>query len=264
MSARDLIHGPYSPPRVSVGDSIICQIRGELRVHSWSDRGAIMWPLGIREGKSPGRPSLVLTGDLVRAVETESAIAVARHWGTTWRTVRVWRRALGVGRMTEGSRRLAVELGRPDMAIESEKGTAASLLPESRKRRDAAHSTTIRGRKPHPNTIEASRRAHQTKRWRMRVAAKNRLRALDAGKPLTTHDPERLRRALEMLAGGATLAEVAGVMNITKQAVDQLLRHSTTRKQRVTGKSFIRPRCTCGLYCMWYARRIGHVCRGGR
>lgn len=158
---REIRYGPYNPPRVDVGDEIQCEMRGLIRVHSWSDRGPIMWPLGIRNGASPGRPAMVLTGDLVRAVRKEAAIAIAHHWGTTWRTVRVWRRALGVDRMTEGSLDLARELGRPEIAALSTIGNAASLQPNSRKKRDESHSRSMRGRKPKAETIQAIRN-----RWR--------------------------------------------------------------------------------------------------
>jgi hypothetical protein len=143
---RNLRFGLYHPPRVTVGDDIQCEMRGWMRVHSWRDAGKIMWPLGIRGGPSPGRPSMVLTGDLVEAVRREAAIAVAQHWGTTWRTVRVWRRALGVERMTEGSTRLAEELGNMDIGKYADAGNAASLAPASRKRRDAAHSESLRNK----------------------------------------------------------------------------------------------------------------------
>ena len=60
--------------------------------------------------KKPGLHSRIVCGDLIRAVQTESEIAVAHHWGVTPNTVSRWRQALCVPRMTEGSRKLAVAL----------------------------------------------------------------------------------------------------------------------------------------------------------
>jgi hypothetical protein len=161
MPNRDIRFGPYAPPGVDLGDEIQCEIRGLITVHSWSDRGAIMWPMGLRSGASPGRPAMILTGDLVRALRRESAIAVANHWGTTWRTVRVWRRALGIGRMTEGSTLLASEVGElSDVAQYAYEGQAASMA--SRKRRDAAHAATLRAKAGWPEHMKALSR----KRWR--------------------------------------------------------------------------------------------------
>jgi hypothetical protein len=68
-------------------------------------RGRIQWPRVIPIGMKSG-PSLLLAYDLERAVRLESAIAVAYWWGVTQATVSRWRRALGVGRMTEGTTRL--------------------------------------------------------------------------------------------------------------------------------------------------------------
>jgi hypothetical protein len=52
------------------------------------------------------RPSIVVCGDLVRAIKRESAIAVAHWWGVSISTVWRWRIALGVKPFTEGTRAL--------------------------------------------------------------------------------------------------------------------------------------------------------------
>jgi transposase-like protein len=57
--------------------------------------------------KKPGTGSPVLCGDPVKAVRREAEVAVAHHFGVHKSTVRSWRRALGVGRVTEGTHRLA-------------------------------------------------------------------------------------------------------------------------------------------------------------
>lgn len=152
---RDLRYGPYAPPAVEVGDIIRCAMRGRVRVHRWSDRGAIQWPLVIRAGQSPGRPALAVTGDLVRAVQREAAIAVARHWRTTWRLVRLWRRALGVDRVTEGTRALLAEGGNPEISRYAPEANRASRQPDVRRKRDRTHAATLRAK---PNIRQLMRR----------------------------------------------------------------------------------------------------------
>jgi hypothetical protein len=47
-----------------------------------------------------GRRSPILCGDLVRAVQQESALAVAYHWGVCHNVVTRWRAALQVEPIT--------------------------------------------------------------------------------------------------------------------------------------------------------------------
>ncbi len=215
--ARTLRFGPYSPPRISPGEEIQCEMRGLIIMHSWSDRGEIMWPLGIRGGISPGRPAMVLTGDLVRAVRREAAAAVAKHWGTTWRTVRVWRRALGVDRMTEGSTEVARENGNMDIAAVAEKGNAASLAPESRKRRDAAHASAMRGRIPVGPLL-----AYRRRRKELVMAIIDH--ALSNGSRVSA---ERLKLRAEILtayfADSMTMEQIGERLGMTKQAIHSVI-----------------------------------------
>ncbi len=95
-----LHHGSYVPPRCRVGG----EYRGREVVSGGISDAPIQWPYR----KSVGRPSYIVCGDLIRAVQTEAEIAVAHHWGVSPATVENWRRALDVPRMTEGTRRLAV------------------------------------------------------------------------------------------------------------------------------------------------------------
>jgi hypothetical protein len=61
-------------------------------------------PVG-RKGRAK---SLVVFKGLARAVRRESGVAVAHHWSVDKQTVWKWRKALGVGRVTEGtSKRLS-------------------------------------------------------------------------------------------------------------------------------------------------------------
>src|SRR5262249_52013493 len=50
--------------------------------------------------------TLILYGDLEKAVRRESAVAVAHWWGVSVQTVWAWRKALDVPPLTDGPRRL--------------------------------------------------------------------------------------------------------------------------------------------------------------
>ena len=93
-------NGPYCPPQVQVGQLIKCERFGEVKVSSWSD-APIPWPLCRIKGSSG---SIILCGDLARAVQTETAAAVALAWGVDRFTVHKWRRVLNVKRANEGTR----------------------------------------------------------------------------------------------------------------------------------------------------------------
>lgn len=96
-----LLGGPYQAPRCRVGRPLSCAVRGDVRVAGITD-APIQWPYA-RVGQGGGTPVPIVTADLVRAVQTEAAQAVAHHWGVSRWTVMRWRRALGVGRMTPGT-----------------------------------------------------------------------------------------------------------------------------------------------------------------
>src|ERR1019366_867348 len=98
MHPRDrvkLLLGPYLPPRTRPGRSLACHLRGKVTVRSISD-APIQWPCTWRHAIDH-RPSIILCGDVVRAVCTESAAAIMYHWGVGHSTLATWRRALGVG-----------------------------------------------------------------------------------------------------------------------------------------------------------------------
>lgn len=62
----------------------------------------IPWPTA----KKTGRRSLILCGDLVRAVKSESVAAVMAAWGVSRGTVLGWRSSLQVARVTAGTHAL--------------------------------------------------------------------------------------------------------------------------------------------------------------
>lgn len=97
-----LLHGPYRPPKVRVGDRLFCALRGrELTVVDWSD-GPVPWP----RARIGANLSLILYGDLVKAVRVESMAAIAWAWGVSTASVMRWRHALKVPEHNEGTRAL--------------------------------------------------------------------------------------------------------------------------------------------------------------
>jgi hypothetical protein len=96
-----LLHGPYATPRFRIGSVRACEVRGEVVVCGLTD-ARISWPVAKR-----GRArSILVTGGLAKAIRLESNQAVAYWWGVSIQTARIWRRALDVGRIADGSRRL--------------------------------------------------------------------------------------------------------------------------------------------------------------
>jgi hypothetical protein len=89
--------GPYSVPEPSRGGYLFCRIRGKVKVGSYSN-GPIPWPC-VEGTRSP-----ILCDDLVLAVERESELAVAHHWGVSPTTVSKWRRVLEVDPVNSGTR----------------------------------------------------------------------------------------------------------------------------------------------------------------
>lgn len=130
-----LIAGPYKAPKGRVGHTMTCFARDcDVKVAGFTD-APISWPFARRRGNR----SIILCGDLVRAVCLEAEVAVAYHWGVATSTVYTWRKALGVTRLNKGSARLVrhyINLGRP-----------LSLTPEAR----AKHGRSRKGKPPHPN-----------------------------------------------------------------------------------------------------------------
>ena len=135
-----LYFGPYKTPRFKYGKKVWCEYRGWVKIVGLSD-GKIQWPIGRPISPKPGRDSLVIYGDLKRAIEQESNLAVAHWWGVAKGTVRRWRRALGVERNTPGTVRTR------DVTLKAESRRAK--IAESR-----------RG-KPRPKHVhEALRKSH--------------------------------------------------------------------------------------------------------
>ena len=107
-----------------------------MTVRSMSD-GRIVWPMTIRKGG--GRPFLIVCGDLAKAVKRESAIAICHWWGVTNQTVTVWRKALDVPQVNEGTRRLYVAYTPERLPTEiQEQARAKANSPEANAKKSAA------------------------------------------------------------------------------------------------------------------------------
>src|SRR3954463_4267220 len=112
MPAPPALIGTYRPPAARVGGRLTGVVRGRVTVGGYS-KGPIPWPVVARQGK----PTLVVCGDLVKAVRREAAVAVMHWWGVTSATVWRWRKALGVTGDTAGATRLKVGNGRRNYAV---------------------------------------------------------------------------------------------------------------------------------------------------
>ena len=155
-----LLFGPYRTPRCKMGGSLRCVMRERVKVAGLTD-ARIPWPYVPQPGGN-GHRSLILCGDLVKAVRRESETAVAYWWGVSAQTVWKWRKALGVEKNTEGT----IDLNRrwsPETVLNEE---ATRKRMESMKSPErAAKIAAARRGKPRPtHVIEALRKANTGKK----------------------------------------------------------------------------------------------------
>ena len=157
--------GPYLPPACRAGDWLDDEIEGRIEFGGWTSAPS-PWP----RRKKTGRASLILTAELARAVRTESVEAICHWWGVRPTKVWMWRQALGVGRVTEGTRALLQErTGVPPEAAARGRERAAS--PES----IAKMAASKRGRPVPDQTRAGLLRAAQRKKpagWGARANAR--------------------------------------------------------------------------------------------
>jgi hypothetical protein len=220
-----LLHGPYYPPRTHRGAFLFCEWRGTVRVGGYSD-APIPWPYAMRTGYR----SLILCGDLVRAVKLESELAVAYHWTVSATTVGKWRQVLGVEALNPGSRRLmwrAVDLARTPAAREkiAKAATGRSLSPEHRER--------LRALNRRPKSERFKR--HMSEKMQERFASGKRARRWTAEEEaLLGVMPDReLARRL-----GRSVGAVAERRFLKKQgAPDQAFSWTAEQDQIVGGKN---------------------------
>jgi nucleotide-binding universal stress UspA family protein len=170
--------GPYQAPLFEYGEAMDCAIYGGVIACGLS-KGRIPWPIGKRP-RSQGR-FLIVTGDLERAIQQEANIAVSHWWGVSEGLVCKWRRHLGFGAMTEGTRRLRREYTLEPAGQEAlEKAIARAREPDVR----AKMGATRRGRPLHPDTFRKSAEARK-------------------GKPLSEEHRRKIKEALHALGDRA-------------------------------------------------------------
>lgn len=136
--STDLLFGPYALPRgFAIGDDIPCRSRDrKIEIRSITDA-----PVAWFNARRNGHYVLILCGDLVRAVKMESAAAVAHNWGVTNDTVSTWRRKLGVGKMTPGTKQVWQDLMPTRLTADAiERGQRKSRRKTSRAKMAAAKS----------------------------------------------------------------------------------------------------------------------------
>jgi hypothetical protein len=194
-SARvKLLFGPYSAPPVRPGHLVQCAIRGEVEVVGMS-AGPITWPIGRNLPRGRQR-FLILTGDLVEAVRRESVAALCHWWGVGEQTVWRWRKALGVGAITEGTSRLKAEAIEPHK--EALQAAARPSLSSPQRREKIAASK--RGKSRPPGSAKATGKGHLGKRHseetRRKMSEAHRRRGsggADTGRPWTEAEDELVR-----------------------------------------------------------------------
>jgi hypothetical protein len=105
--APTLIGALYGQPALRVGDVATCLYRDcDVRISCWTD-APISWPRCSAFGRPGGGSGLLVNEELLRAIRTESALALQHYWGVSDGTVTRWRRAFGVEQWgTQGSRLL--------------------------------------------------------------------------------------------------------------------------------------------------------------
>lgn len=161
--APPLLFGPYAAPDVSEGH-LVDWTDGLIEVGGWTT-APIPWP----RRKKTGKHSPILCDELIRAVMMESSAAVQHHWGVSEATVWKWRQALGVGRVTPGTRdRLRTETGVPEDA--AARGREAAKSPEARARLSASKT----GKPAHPKIKAGLLRAAKARKpegWGARANA---------------------------------------------------------------------------------------------
>jgi len=157
--------GPYAPPLVPTGGWLKCELRGNLQVEGYTN-ALIPWPVAVGHQKQ-----LIVCGDLVKALRTESRLAVAFHFGISGALVSEYRSRLGIERYTAGSQRLFwrnVNLARTDEAraklSRHHEGRKDLMTPEAREK--------LREIQRRPKSEEWKQR--MSERWQRRFALSGR------------------------------------------------------------------------------------------
>lgn len=190
------VGGPYAPPNVRVGAWLKCELRGLLQVGGFSN-ALIPWPTAVKH-----RKQLIVCRDLVKALKTESRLAVCFHFGISLQMVSQYRRRLGIERLTAGSTRLFwrnVKLAGSDEA-------RAKMSRQRENRKD------LMSREDRERLREIQKRP-KSEAWKDKAAERWQRRYLLSGKPAEWTEDEL------KLIGTLPDREVARLLNRSVLAV---------------------------------------------
>lgn len=154
-----LVGGPYYPPRTFRGSFMTCELRGKVRIGGYSD-APIPWP------RIWHRRSLVICGDLLRALRTESVLAVSYYWGLSKAIVSQYRQQFGVPRMNPGTHRLIHEFVIPASC------TPEALAKQSAAREGRPSTESVRDRE----RLRRIQRRPKSENWRRKMSERLRRR----------------------------------------------------------------------------------------
>jgi hypothetical protein len=173
-SERFRLLGKYRTPRFRYGRKVLCAVRGEVTIVGMTD-APIPWPIGKR---GRGR-SLVVFKDLAKALRRESNQAICHWWGITPQTVSKWRKALGIGPITEGTSRLYREYTKEPWAVEAF-ARAHSKARDPERCRKISEARKSKPRPPH--VLEGMHRAwrgsHHSEESRRKMSETRRKRGI--------------------------------------------------------------------------------------
>lgn len=211
-----LVGGPYYPPAVRRGDWLHDEIRGLMQVGGYTESARIPWP----RVKRTGLASLIFCGDLVRAVQTESAIAIMHWWGPGSGVVARWRKHLGISQAgTEGTMRLYQEYYAHKLPEDvAARGREAALCPEARAKIAAAH----RGIPMPPQTRQAllaAVTAPKSAEWVAQMRETQRRQWAEGERQPPVWTPKMDAWLLRLWAKGLSAAEVAEIMGKTRHSI---------------------------------------------
>ena len=143
--------GSYRTPRVKIGQTVECEVRGPVVVTSISD-SLIQWPWA-KSGR--GRTSPVIYKDLAKALRVETGADICRAWGITGQTVTKWRKRLGLSSRTPGLLKLQRQMMLGPHGQRMHELAAPTLRSPARRAKIAAAKI---GKKRPKKVVEAMRR----------------------------------------------------------------------------------------------------------
>jgi hypothetical protein len=165
-----LLLGTYRTPRFRYGQTVRCEVNGPVVIVGIS-AAPIPWPV-CKRGKwlVP-----VVYRDLAKAVRREAEQAVAYWWRVGKWSVNQWRKALGVGAVTEGTSRLKRDNALvPGVAPGRAKAHAMTRDAEADAARREKIAAARRGKARPSHVVEAMRRGRTGKPHDEKARAKMR------------------------------------------------------------------------------------------